>query len=133
MKLRSVCSGAWEVLAVCRERGDCELLEFLEAPGQRYERDADRMLALLERVAMNGPPRNVDVSHSLQGDVWEFIQGSLRVLWFYGDGRIVVCTHALAKRVGQAGAEDTSAGHRARPEDGGRVQGVARARGGDRR
>ena len=124
MKLRAVCSGAWEILAVCRERGDCELLEFLGNPGQRYQRDADRMLALLERIATNGPPRNVDVSHSLRGDIWEFIQGSLRVFWFYGN------VHA---RDPQAGAEDPAPGHRASPEDGRRVQGGARACGGRRR
>jgi phage-related protein len=56
------------------------------------------MLALLERVAESGPPRNVDISHSLRGDVWEFSQGSLRILWFYAHGRVVICSHAFAKK-----------------------------------
>ena len=56
------------------------------------------MLVLLESVAAAGPPRNTDVSHQLRGEVYEFIQGRLRVLWFYDVGRVVVCSHGLVKQ-----------------------------------
>ena len=43
-------------------------------------------------------PRNAEISHKLAGDVWEFVQGDLRLLYFRDRDRVVVCSHALVKR-----------------------------------
>jgi phage-related protein len=40
----------------------------------------------------------VEVSHKIVGDIWELIAGRLRVLWFYDQGRLIVCSHAFVKR-----------------------------------
>jgi phage-related protein len=56
------------------------------------------MLRLLAFAAEHGPPRNTEVSHKIAGEIWEFIAGRLRVLWFYDEGRVVVCSHAFVKR-----------------------------------
>ncbi len=29
---------------------------------------------------------------------FEFIQGQLRVLWFYEEGKVILCTHGFLKR-----------------------------------
>jgi phage-related protein len=55
------------------------------------------MLELLERVSISGPPRNKDICHQIQGDIYEFIKRRLRVLWFYDKGRIIICTHGFVK------------------------------------
>lgn len=88
----------WTVLALCSRRGDCPLLRFLAELEGDLERDGRRMLALLDRVSQHGPPRNVDVSHQVGDGIWEFIQGRLRVLWFYDSGRLVVCSHGFVKK-----------------------------------
>lgn len=62
------------------------------------------MLRLFAFTAEQGPPRNVEVSHKIAGEIWEFIAGRLRVLWFYDEGRIVVCTHGFVKRTRKAPA-----------------------------
>ena len=98
MKLQVVRDGEWTVLAVCTERGDCDLIEFLDGLVGRLARDGDRLLRLLQRVAEEGVPRNAEISHKLAGDVWEFVQGDLRLLYFRDRGRVVVCSHALVKR-----------------------------------
>lgn len=56
------------------------------------------MIRLLSFVAEQGPPHNVEVSHKIAGEIWEFIAGRLRVLWFYEGGRLVICTHGFVKR-----------------------------------
>ena len=56
------------------------------------------MFRLLSFVAEQGPPHNVEVSHKIVGDIWELIAGRLRVLWFYDQGRVVVCSHGFVKR-----------------------------------
>lgn len=98
MQLDRIRTGRWAVLAVCTDRGDCPLSRFLSALSGDLARDGRRLLALLERVAVDGPPRNVEVSHQLAGGIWQFAQGRLRVLWFYGDGRLVIVTHGFVKR-----------------------------------
>jgi phage-related protein len=98
MKLKTVLAGDWQVLAVCTERGDCPLLDFLAGLEGRLARDGWRMLKLLDRVAAQGPPRNTEISHQLASGIWEFIQGRLRVLWFYDDGKLVICSHGFLKK-----------------------------------
>ena len=98
MKLKRVHGGRWDVLAVCGPRGDCPLLELLAGLEAQLVTDGRAMLRLLSFVAEQGPPRNVDISHKLSGDIWELIAGRLRVLWFYDEGRLVVCSHAFVKR-----------------------------------
>jgi phage-related protein len=74
------------------------VLDFLAGLSGDLARDGRRMLALLDRVAADGPPRNVEVSHQLAQGIWEFIHGRLRVLWFYDEGRLVIATHGFVKR-----------------------------------
>lgn len=44
------------------ERGDCDLLDFLERLDGRLVKDGDRLLRLLQRIADEGIPRNTEVS-----------------------------------------------------------------------
>jgi phage-related protein len=61
------------------------------------------MLALLCRqLPTSGPPHNEEISKQLDGDIYEFRKTptrgpALRVLWFYDEGKIVVCTHGFWK------------------------------------
>ncbi len=98
MRLRRVRSGGWQVLAVCTDRGDCPLLQFLAEIEGGLARDGRRMLKLLDRVADHGPPRNTEISHQLGPGLWEFIQGRVRVLWFYDEGKLVICSHGFVKK-----------------------------------
>lgn len=95
--------GVWTVYAACSDRGDCQFLEFLEGLGPNLEAAGDKLLALLEHVAQNGPRLNTNLSHQLRGDIYEFIKGRIRVLYFCERGRIIVCTHALIKKKQEIG------------------------------
>lgn len=98
MRVRRLLQGKYTVLAVCDNRNACTLIDFFESLGANLEKDAHHMLELLERVSQHGPPRNTDISHQIDGEIWEFIKGRLRVFWFYDEGRVVVCTHGLVKK-----------------------------------
>jgi phage-related protein len=98
MRLRRVRTGFWRVLAVCSERGDCPLLEFLAGLEGGLVQDGRRMLKLLDRVSEHGPPRNTEIAHQLGPAIWEFIQGRLRVLWFYDEGNLILCSHGFVKK-----------------------------------
>jgi phage-related protein len=98
MIVRTVSSGLYRVLAACTDRGGCQLLSFLYEMKGPVGRDAIRMTYLLERTAMEGPSRRTEISHQIKGGIYEFLQGRIRVLWFYDEGRIVVCSHGFIKK-----------------------------------
>src|SRR4030066_2271851 len=95
---RTVCSGLYRVLAACTERGECELLSFLNEMEGPIGRAAIRMASILERTAKEGPSRRTEISHQIEDEIYEFIQGRLRVLWFYDEGSLVVCSHGFVKK-----------------------------------
>ncbi len=98
MHVRRLLQGRFTVLAVCDNRNVCTLIDFFEGLGANLEKDSAHMLELLDRVSLQGPPHNTDISHQIDGEIWEFIKGRLRVFWFYDEGRVVVCTHGLVKK-----------------------------------
>ena len=79
--------GPYTIYAACDNRSACTLLEFLNDLGADRQKDCNRVLALLEKVAQQGSPRNDSISHKISGDIWEFIQGRLRVFYFYEQGK----------------------------------------------
>jgi hypothetical protein len=98
MRLKVIDRGQWTLLAVCSDRGECLLQEFLEGLAPNLRGDGARLSRLLERAAENGPQKNTDINHKIHDDIWEFIQGRLRVLYFCDQGRLIVCSHGLVKR-----------------------------------
>ena len=98
MRLRRLKRRSWTVLAACSDRGDCPLTEFLQGLEGKLGKQARRAWSLLDVVASVGPPRNTDVSHRLAPDIWEFISGDLRILWFYDERKVVVCSHGFVKQ-----------------------------------
>lgn len=98
MRLQRVRGGEWQVLAVCTDRGDCPLLEFLTGLEGGLVKDGRRTLKLLDRVALHGPARSTDISHQLGPGLWEFSQGRIRIFWFYDEGRLVVCSQGFVKK-----------------------------------
>jgi len=98
MHLVPVSKGFYTVYAVASSREHCELLEFFESLGRNLQKDSDRMLALFARVAREGPPRNTEISHQIKGKLFEFIQGRLRVFWFYDEGKLIICTSGFIKK-----------------------------------
>jgi len=108
MVLRVVCRGPWTLLAVCNERGDCPLLDFLYEgstptpfgfqPRGPLAEQKIRMLARLAAVAETGPPHNAKICHQIEGDIWQIEHGRVRLLWFYDEGRVVILSHGFLKR-----------------------------------
>ena len=101
MKLLLVALGRYRVLAACSGRGECQILSFFNELEGTLQEQADRMLALLEEVADNGPSRNPEVCHWIEKNIWQFDVGKIRILWFHGghyeDLPNVVCSHAYKK------------------------------------
>jgi len=98
MEIELLCEGKFRLYSVLNNQRQNELLDFFEGLGANLHKNRDGMLQLLERTAAHGPSRNTDISHQIDGEIWEFIKGRLRVFWFYDKGQIIICTHGIIKR-----------------------------------
>ena len=102
MKLLRLAKDHWEVLAWCDGRGQCLVLEFLADLTGTYEAAARSMLILLRQIVPKyGPPKSEPQCKSLGKGVYEFRKQpkgkKLRVIWFYGEGSVIICTAAFKK------------------------------------
>lgn len=83
------------------DKYSCPLLDFLESLPADCARSGDGILQLLEHISRNGP-RNLPDSLSHYVDkkehIWQFTKGKLRVLWFYDEGQLIVCSHGFIKK-----------------------------------
>lgn len=130
MILRQLARRAWTLYAVAKDRGDCQLLKFLgeftdpPPPPDKADRlgiNKVEMIRLLSRMAEAGPPRNTEISHQIDTDIFQLTKGGVRVLYFYGQlRRTLIFSHGFPKttpktppaekaRVSQALAEYRSA------------------------
>jgi len=53
----------------------------------------------LQYAADHGPPENKEKCRHLEEGIYEFkTSGGIRVLWFWDEDRMIVCTHAFVKK-----------------------------------
>jgi len=99
MTLRELEQGIWTVVAICDSRGDCPVQAFLLELEIDSPSDYRQVMAQLRTTAMTGPPKNEKRSRSLGDDIFELkTRGGIRILYFYDEGRLVICTEAVRKR-----------------------------------
>ncbi|HWN44311.1 MAG TPA: type II toxin-antitoxin system RelE/ParE family toxin [Thermoanaerobaculia bacterium] len=102
MKLVRIAQDHWDVLAVMDHRGDCQVLDFLEALAPNYHAAKKSMFVLLRSVLpKSGPPKHNEISKSLGGGIFELRRQpkgrKLRVVYFYDSGFRIICTSAFTK------------------------------------
>lgn len=120
MFLHQIGSDRWTVLAIASSETECELRDMLARPDASQL--ALRMLTLLRRqLPASGPPHNEEISKHLVGDIYEFRKTpgrgpALRVLWFYDEGKIIVCTHGFWKTTRRTPAPEIERARKLRDE-----------------
>jgi len=90
----------YRIYAVCSERGDCELEEFLAD----WPHHNTALLRCIADAARLGPMTLTSSrSHFMDqsNKIYEFIGGRLRVGYFLDSERIVICTHGFLKQSGE--------------------------------
>jgi hypothetical protein len=100
LRVEAVIKDAWSVYEVLNARGDRALDDIDDG-------DIDRCLAFLEHVAKNGPEAFAENrTHDVCDDpkIWQFdVTGTLRLLYFYDDGRMIVLAKMFYKSGGKSG------------------------------
>jgi hypothetical protein len=105
MKLVLMGQGQWTVYAICSDETTCPLLDFV---AELDEKRAAKVLSDLKQFVPNSQPADwvrMDFSWQLRDSdgILEFRWparggGTPRVLWFYDEGKVVVCAHGLNKK-----------------------------------
>ena len=98
MILFEILSYKFSVYALGESQSDCELRSFFSGLESNLKKDGRRMLGILKRVAQIGPVLNPDICHQIEGKIYQFSQGRIRVLWFYDENKIILCTHGFVKK-----------------------------------
>jgi len=98
MKLHLLSCGLWTVLAVYADEERCDVLDLAKGLRRDDPGEYARLMRAFERLSTSGPPRNVRRSRALAHGILELkTQGGVRVLYFFDEGRVVVCSEALSK------------------------------------
>jgi hypothetical protein len=94
VKLARIAQAQWDVLAIVDPRGYCQIIDFLDSLEAPYQAAKDSMIHLLtEHLPIHGPPKGEPHCKPLGFGLGK----KLRILWFYGKGRVVVCSTAFVK------------------------------------
>ena len=99
MILFEILSFKFSVCALGESQTDCELRSFFSGLESNLKKDGRRMLQLLNRVAQRGTEDlNLDICHKIEEKIYQFRQGKIRVLWFYDENKIIICTNGFVKQ-----------------------------------
>ncbi len=105
----------WSVWAPVNDDESCPVMDFMEGIDGNHQGAVDKMISLLQHVAQSGPRELPDsLSHQVGDGLWQFTKGRLRLIWFYDDGRVVVCAHAHFKKTPKIPRRDLDAAGRVR-------------------
>ncbi|GBD99036.1 hypothetical protein BMS3Abin07_01067 [bacterium BMS3Abin07] len=76
-------------------RGRCLVREFIEG---LQESDRNKVVALLQRAAGYGSPRNEEKFKHLRDRIYEFKSYQVRILCAFDMGKIIILTHGFIKK-----------------------------------
>lgn len=96
-KLRPLLDGSEFSLYALVLDGRCKTEEFL-VEVQRDDPDCfASVMALLQRCADHGPPKNEQKSRHVGAGIFEAKAKHARVCFFYDQGNLIICTHGFNK------------------------------------
>lgn len=97
MELETIKNGKFRILNVVGHGIDT----LYSLPEKQYGAYVNGLLFLLDRVSERGPKSlSKDQCHLVDqnNEIYEFIRGKLRLLWFSDKGGIVICAHGFVKK-----------------------------------
>jgi phage-related protein len=78
-------------------KGTGSVSGFLAGLGANKRAHAAGMVRLFDRAAARGPRLGTAKCHQIDGEIWELINGSIRVLFVHDGDRMLLLTHSFVK------------------------------------
>lgn len=107
MRLRRLGRGwEWAVYAVSDDSGGCQVLDTLLGEGEPGARMLADLTETLPNRTHESLKRDIEFSKHVRGKIFEFRLvvnrgGTLRVLYFFDKGYVIICCNAFAKKRNQ--------------------------------
>lgn len=102
MPITSIHEGARHTVAAWGIGDTCAYHEFLAGLHIYGNPDAAKVVVGVKMLAETGPPRQKEKGHELHGaqckKLYELKRGGSRIVWFFGEGRTIIITHAFFKK-----------------------------------
>ncbi|MBE0653122.1 MAG: type II toxin-antitoxin system RelE/ParE family toxin [Bacteroidales bacterium] len=90
----------FHIFSFCDENGTSEVDAIAAKIDNSQKKQISKLETTFEKAALFDPSRLPDDRcHHLEDGVWQFRADDIRVLWFYDEGNLVICTHAFIKKV----------------------------------
>jgi phage-related protein len=97
--LHEIASGMHCSLMAMGDETECPLHTFIAELAQSNQKEFGKVTALLKRVADHGLPRNEEKCRYFRDlQAFELKSGSIRVMAFWDEGRLIICSHAFPKK-----------------------------------
>jgi phage-related protein len=81
------------------EKINLPYFEFQQEALHRAPKEWPKLVRILDYVVESGPPKDAEKSKQLREGIFEFrTKGGLRLLWFYDEGRVVICVNGYIKQ-----------------------------------
>jgi putative component of toxin-antitoxin plasmid stabilization module len=81
------------------ERINLPYFEFQKEAMRRAPKEWPKLARILDYVVQSGAPKSAEKSKPLREGIFEFrTKGGLRLLWFYDEGRVVICVNGYIKQ-----------------------------------
>ncbi len=75
------------------------LLSGRKNPSNKREQSAVRSaLARISRLSIGPDALSKTVCHAVSDDIWQITSDQIRILWFYDEGCLIICTHFFVKK-----------------------------------
>ena len=89
----------WRILAICDNRQECQVDDFLQELAPNLKKDAVKIRTIFKYVTEHGPRGlDVEVSHNIAPEIFEFVRGRIRVVWFYDADKVIICSKGFIKK-----------------------------------
>ncbi len=96
--LKLVAQGSQCRIYALSDETECLLADFLADVERDLPDELPKLVRLFDFAAEHRPPRNEEKCKLLQDGIYEFKTTRLRVLWFWDEGRMILCTHGFVKK-----------------------------------
>lgn len=97
MNLWEIRTGNFPIYAVGSDT-ECQVKLYIDKLAEDNPAEFNKVIARLDTVSVNGPPRNLEQNRPLDHKCYELKMSQTRIVYFWEKGRMIICTIAFPKK-----------------------------------
>ena len=97
MNLWEIRTGHYPIYALGSD-AECQVMSYIDKLAEDNPAEHKKVVARLDTVAENGPPRNKEQNRPLDHKCYELKMSQTRMAYFWEKNRMIICTMAFPKK-----------------------------------